>query len=437
MLLRMPLTKVVYVTSVPIDNVIIDYYLHLLPGITGIHARQRLTMLSCYDASSKPLTKKILERPRLIQRIKQNINDYDSAHLTCFNITSLEKTLAVQLGIPLFGTNPDLFYEGTKSGSRKIFKAAGVGLPDGFEDLKTRQDVVRALATLKRNKPGLRKAVVKMNEGFSGEGNAIFYYPDFETNNLIEKNIDENISRHLKISAKDLSENVFFEKIREMGGIVEEFIDADIKTSPSVQCLINPLHQVEVLSTHDQLLGGEDGQIFLGASFPASDEYNISLAEEGKKIAQALDKRGALGRFAIDFISVKQNNEWKHYAIEINLRKGGTTHPYFMLQFLTDGMYNAEKGEYLTASGNKRFYFSTDNVSKECYKGLTPHDLIDIAMFHSLMYDGASQEGVMFHLVGALSQYGKLGLLCIGDTPQKAKEYYDKVIYVLDNECEE
>src|SRR6476620_1105081 len=34
LLLRMPLTMVVFVTSVPIDNSIIDYYLHLLPGIT-------------------------------------------------------------------------------------------------------------------------------------------------------------------------------------------------------------------------------------------------------------------------------------------------------------------------------------------------------------------------------------------------------------------
>ena len=283
----------------------------------------------------------------------------------------------------------------------------------------------------------MRKAVVKMNDGFSGEGNAIYYYPDFFNEGTIEKDIDESMSLHLKVSAKDLTEELFFEKVYSMGGIVEEFIDASIKTSPSVQCLIDPLRRVEVLSTHDQLLGGADGQIFLGASFPASDEYNISLAEEGKKIANTLAKKGALGRFAIDFISVKENNEWTHNAIEINLRKGGTTHPYFMLQFLTDGIYNAEKGEYLTASGNKRYYFSTDNVSDECYKGLTPHDLFDIAMFHSLMYDGASQQGVMFHLVGALSQYGKLGLVCIGDSPQKAKEYYDKVIDVLNKECKQ
>ncbi len=436
MLLRMPLTKVIYVTSMPVDNLIIDYYLHLLPGITGIHARQRLTMLSCYDSSSKPLTRKILERPRLIQRIKQNISNASEAHLTCFNVTAFEKTLAVQLGIPLFGTDPDLFYEGTKSGGRKIFSASGVCIPVGFEDLKTREDVVKSLATLKKNNPALRKAVVKMNEGFSGDGNAIYYYQD-SADAVTEKNIDESIPLHLKLVAKDLSEKVFFEKINEMGGIVEEFIDAEIKTSPSVQCLINPLGSIEVLSTHDQLLGGEGGQEFIGASFPANPEYNISLAIEGKKIAQTLAKKGALGRFAIDFISVKQNNEWIHYAIEINLRKGGTTHPYFMLQFLTDGVYDAEKGEYLTASANKRFYFSTDNLYKESYKGLTPNDLIDIAMFHSLMYDGATQQGVMFHLVGALSQYGKLGIVCIGDTPEKAKGYHDKVVYVLDKECEE
>src|SRR5689334_7050268 len=93
MLLRMPLTKIIYVTSMPVADVIIDYYLHLLPGITGSHARHRLTMLSCYDASSRPLTEKILERPRMIERIKQSIEDINAAHLTCFNITNLEKTL--------------------------------------------------------------------------------------------------------------------------------------------------------------------------------------------------------------------------------------------------------------------------------------------------------------------------------------------------------
>ena len=125
---------------------------------------------------------------------------------------------------------------------------------------------------------------------------------------------------------------------------------------------------------------------------------------------------------------------WKHYAIEINLRKGGTTHPFLMLQFLTDGKYHEETGEFITASGNKRCYFASDNVISDQYKGLTPVDLIDIAMFHSLMFDGATQEGVMFHLVGALSEFGKVGVVCIGSTHKRAKVYYDRVVEVLNLE---
>lgn len=435
MLLRMPLTKLIYITSVPVPEVIVDYYLNLLPGITGHHARKRLSLISCFDASVKPLTQKILERPRLVEVIKQNITNLETAHLTCFNITPLEKTLAVQLGIPLFGTDPDKFYEGSKSGGRKTFRESGVSLPDGYEDLRTREEVVTALAALKRKDPALRKAVVKMNEGFSGDGNAIYFYRDIKVDDKLERSIAATLSENFKTVAKDVSEALFFEKFGLMGGIVEVFLEGDIKMSPSAQCVINPDKRIDIVSTHDQLLGGDDGQIFIGAIFPADKAYNVSLATEARKIAQTLAEKGALGRFAVDFISVKQENgSWKHFAIEINLRKGGTTHPFLMLQFLTDGKYHDDTGEFITASGNKRCYFASDNVISDQYKGLTPVDLIDIAMFHSLMFDGATQEGVMFHLVGALSEFGKLGVVCIGSTHERAKAYYDRVVEVLNLE---
>ena len=435
MLLRMPKTKVVYISSMPISDVIIDYYIHLLPGITGSHARNRLIQLCCFDSSNRPLTQKILERPRLIENIRQHITDIDSSHLTCYNITSLEKTLAVQLGIPLFGTDPDKFYEGSKSGSRKTFRECGVNLPKGFEDLSSKTDIIKALAGLKAENPSLRKAVVKMNDGFSGDGNAIYRYPDVAIDDMLEKNIADSLEQQLKPVASDLREDVFFEKFEQMGGIVEEFLEGEIKMSPSVQCVINPNKTIDVLSTHDQLLGGDDGQVFIGAIFPADNVYSAEIAQEGKKIAETLSAKGVMGRFGVDFISVKQDGIWNHYAIEINLRKGGTTHPFLMLQFLTDGKYDADTGEFKTASGSRRFYFASDNVCNEKYVGLTPSDLIDIAMFNSLMYDSAAQEGVMFHLVGALSEYGKLGLVCVGSSPERARSFYDKVLEVLDFEC--
>jgi hypothetical protein len=221
-----------------------------------------------------------------------------------------------------------------------------------------------------------------------------------------------------------------------MGGIVEEFLDGGIKESPSVQCRITPTGKCEIISTHDQELGGDSGQMYIGAQFPAKQEYAVELGKMGRKVAQALKDKGVLGRFAVDFISVKGKDGWKHYPIEINLRKGGTTHPFLMLQFLTDGCYNDEEGLYYTSQGNLiRYYFCSDNLNSEKYKGLSPHDLIDIAMVNDLHYDGTSQEGVMFHLIGALSQYGKLGVVCIGSTAQRARDFYARIVTVLEKEC--
>ena len=58
------------------------------------------------------------------------------------------------------------------------------------------------------------------------------------------------------------------------------------------------------------------------------------------ELAAWLAGEGALGRFGIDFVSVRRGDRWESVAIEINLRKGGTTHPFLMLQFLTGGAYD-------------------------------------------------------------------------------------------------
>jgi hypothetical protein len=89
--LRNPRAHVIYVTSQPVHPLTLDYYLTLLAGVPASHARARLTMLCAYDASPRPLTLKVLERPRLIQRIRYAVQDHAPAYLTVFNSTPLER----------------------------------------------------------------------------------------------------------------------------------------------------------------------------------------------------------------------------------------------------------------------------------------------------------------------------------------------------------
>jgi PGM1 C-terminal domain len=436
MLLRMPTTHVICVTSQPIDPTIIDYMLNLLPGIPVHHARKRLTLLSCRDASSASLSQKILDRPRLLQRIQAHISDPASTHITCYNVTALEKTLAVRLNVPLYACDPALTVLGSKSGSRKIFAEAGLKTPEGFGDLRDAEDLAHALAELKHQVPTLRCAVVKLNEGFSGDGNALFSYEEAPTGSSLQAWARRELPTRLKFEAPGETWEPYCAKFETMRGIVERFIDHDDKRSPSAQCRIDPLGQGGVISTHDQILGGPSGQIFLGCMFPANEAYRLDIQRAGDQVADVLRQRGVMGRFAVDFLSIQEGERWEHYAIEINLRKGGTTHPFLMLEFLTDGRYDKETGLYYTPNGNPRFYYASDNLQSPSYRGLMPEDLIDISVLHQLHFHGATQRGIVFHLIGALSEFGKLGVVCIDESIPQARQAYEKTVNILDVEAQ-
>jgi hypothetical protein len=430
--LRNPRAHVVYVTSQPVHPLTLDYYLHLLAGVPTSHARARLTMLCTYDGSSRPLTQKILERPRLLQRIRYAIHDREHSYLTVFNSTPLERRLSVLLGIPLNGLDPALSEYGTKSGSRRVFREAGVDLPAGFEDLNTRDDVVHALAELKAQRPGIRRALIKLNDSFSGEGNALVSYPHSADVGELRRAVD---AAQMPVPAE--SRDRYFDKLNRMGGVVEEFIEADEKTSPSAQFRTSPMGQVQEISTHDQILGGESGQIYLGCRFPADGEYRDGIRAAGRRVGEVLAGHGVVSRYGVDFLAWRNagQTDWRITALEINLRVLGTTHPFLALRFLTGGELDTKSGEFLSLSGRPKSYRATDNLRSKSYQGILPDDLFDIVSMNGLHFSHRTESGVLFHMIGAVSEFGKLGLTVIGNDVEEVEGLYGRVIEVLDAEC--
>ncbi|KPQ35749.1 MAG: hypothetical protein HLUCCA11_09280 [Phormidesmis priestleyi Ana] len=439
--LRNPETRLIYVTSQPLHPSIVDYYLELLPGIPSSHARDRLDLFATYDSSLKPLSEKILARPRLIRRIREKIKPAE-AYMTCYNSTELEQALSLALGLPLLAVNPDLLYWGTKGGSRQIFTECKLPLPDGSDlthDIDTLSD---ATAALWERQPGLKRIVIKLNEGFSGEGNALFSLAALAQVAPGKANHDERVAAikaelpKLRFQCNSETWASFRQKIEVLGAIAEAFIEGEEKYSPSVQGRVTPHGEVEILSTHDQVLGGPDGQIFLGCTFPAAESYRMALQEMGRKVGENLAAKGALERYSVDFIAVHQpenaEQPWQLNAIEINLRKGGTTHPFMALKLLTNGTYSLKDGKFYTKNGQAKYYRASDNLQSEAYRGLLPNDLMDIIMVEQLHFSSIDGVGVVFHLMGCLSEYGKLGLTCIGNTPQEAEDIYEQVVAAID-----
>ena len=430
--LRNPRARMVYVTSQPVHPMVLEYYLQFLAGVPASHARTRLTMLATHDGTPRPLTEKILERPRLIQRIRASIADPKRAYLTVFNGTPLERQLAVLLDIPMNGLDPGLSALGTKSGSRKVFREAGVPMPSGFEDLHSEQDVERALAELRRLRPGLRRAVVKLNEGFSGEGNALVDFPDTADGDALRRAL-----HGMRLSLPTQKSDAFLAKLSKMGGVVEEFIQAPETTSPSAQLRASPSGETLLISTHDQVLGGPSGQVYLGCRFPAASAYRTAVQDAAMRVGTVLASKGVVSRFGVDFLASRAAADapWDLHALEINLRMGGTTHPFLALRFLIDGgELQRGDGLFRTPEGLPKFYRSTDNLSAATYRGLTPEELFDIVTLHRLHYNQATGRGVLFHMLGALSEHGKVGLTAIGNSREDAEALYRHTLKMLNRE---
>ncbi len=150
-----------------------------------------------------------------------------------------------------------------------------------------------------------------------------------------------------------------------------------------------------------------------------------------------LARHGVVSRYGVDFLAWRHapDEPWRLTALEINLRVLGTTHPFLALRFLTGGELDSVTGQFLSLSQRAKCYRASDNLRSQRYRGLLPEDLFDIVSMHGLHYSHRTESGVLFHMIGAMSQFGKLGLTVIGNDPSEVDQLYERAIHVLEAEA--
>jgi hypothetical protein len=110
------------------------------------------------------------------------------------------------------------------------------------------------------------------------------------------------------------------------------------------------------------------------------------------------------------------------FAIEVNLRKGGTTHPYTALRHLVPGRYDHASGDWVADSdGVVRCYAATDNLLDPAWLGLAPDLAIEAVAAAGLEFDPMRGTGVILHMLSGLAVDGRCGLTAIGTSTQEAQ----------------
>ncbi|HVY18459.1 MAG TPA: peptide ligase PGM1-related protein [Bauldia sp.] len=415
MMNRMPNCRFVYMSTEEPAPEVLDYYFSLFPPEKREAMRNQFVAITLPDHTARSVADKLLGRPDVMDKLRAAI-DGVPAFIEPWNVTDHEVEVARQLQTPINGTAPELWPLGFKSEGRRIFRMAGVPIPFGREDVKTVDDVVDAIADIRRGRPNATGVVVKHDNSAAGDGNVVIRFAKLADAS------PAGIRRHVEALPE------WYLRDLKAGGIVEELIAGTDFTSPSAQVDITPFGHVHVVATHEQMLGGDDGQVYQGCRFPADPGYAARLAEYGVATAQVIAPLGVLGRFAIDFACAKnEQGEWQVCALEMNLRKGGTTHPYAALRNLVPGHYDPKVGTWFNHAREPRHYVSTDNMVDAKWHGLPSATVIQAIAEAGLAFDHARGWGVVLHMLSCLKVDGRFGLTAIGTSPSHAQELFDAV----------
>lgn len=411
LMLRMPHARMIYLCSQAPEPAVVDHYLSLLDP--ALQARDRLLLLVVDDQSPRPIAAKLLDRPDLLDQVSEWIGD-DPAFIEPWNVAEAERRLALRLGLPVNGSAPELWPIGFKSAGRKLFREAAVPTPPGVEDLTTVSHAVDAIDDLRATNAGVPAVILKHDDSASGDGNAVITTADLEPPG------SSAARRRLRSRVNSL-EAWYLDDLAK-GFVAECRIVGDQFSSPSAQVEIRPDGSVDVLSTHEQILS-DDGQVYLGCRFPAEPAYAPILGEHALAAARLLGQRGARGRVGIDFVTARSGDgPWSAYAIEINLRKPGTTHPYSVLRHLAPGSYDPATGRYTDDTGRAKCYVASDNLVDENWTGIPETHVLAALDRAGLLFDRTARIGVVPHMMSCLAIDGRFGITAVGDSTAQADE---------------
>ncbi len=403
---RVPGCEVVFVTCAAPGRDVLDYYLSLLPPDQRADFAGRLQVLVVPDPSPRPVSAKLLDRPDLVEELRRRIGRRP-AFIEPWNVSPLEVEVACRLGVPVNGTDPDLWPLAFKGAGRRLLAEAGIPTPSGVEGVRTAQDVVDAVAQIRSRRPDAAAVVVKTDDSGAGDGNQVIPLGPEVDHAAVRRQVERFPEWYLA----DLA----------LGGVVEELVCGAAFSSPSVQVEIPPAGDPVVCATHEQVLGGPSGQVYHGCRFPARRAYAGRIGAYGRAVGEALATRGAVGRFGVDFAAaLSPEGQWEVYALEVNLRKGGTTHPFAALSALTSGRYDVAAGAWVCEDGSRRCYEASDNLVDPRWFGRPPDDAIAAVSRAGLTFDRTSGTGVVLHMFACLAVDGRMGFTAIGRTRAQA-----------------
>ena len=319
--LRDPSLRLVYVTSSPVAAPTVDYCLRCSAAELVAEARARLMMLSA-DHAPCASCGEAAGAPELLTRIRAAIGEPQRGQLVPYVSTELERALGTRSTSR--STAPTRHSRsGDEERIPRAVRARRRAAPARRRADRRPSDAVAAIARLRARGPSCSSSSsssTRASRARATRSSSSVGCPAGRATEALR--IGERFVRDGR-SRPTLARSTRISTALD-GGVVEERIPGAELRSPSVQLNLTPDGEAGIVSTHDQLLGG---QRYLGCRFPAEPAYASPITDIARRVGAA---RAGPERAAVrDRLRrrPRHSGDWHAYAIEVNLRAGGTTHP--------------------------------------------------------------------------------------------------------------
>jgi len=456
--LKDPNVDVVYVAPFPLNEDTVSYFHKVLEigGVADPDRRFRIIVPENYARlpAHLSMSSTLLYSPRALRRIK-NFCRGKEAYIQPNVVGVEELRLSMALEVPMLAPEPRVAaIYGSKSGSKRIFQAARVNVPPGAHDLYDEDDLIGSLAHLIAHNLDVQRWVFKVDDEFGGRGHASLLTadlpsyqsmlrkydadPDAWASEGVQSFVQEHISNDLE---RALPQKVviaspwlfrtweeFLAAFSRSGGVIEA-APLEIRSSPSVNLLVEPDGRVTVVSTQEQIMRGFG---FVGSSFPQTTVPHPALRDAALAIGRACFAKSIVGHIGVDFVAfVDDQRLLRVWAVDLNLRLTQSACMFGFFHFLAAGEYDADSGFYYAAPAkgtpvpaNEEERRAQREADRRCFvmnelfyhPGFTTvhHTaFFNLCRLKGISFDLQNKSGTVFNLLDSFAS-GVVGVLTAG-----------------------
>ena len=488
--LRDPHLSIIFISPLQIPPDLLGYFTSIMQ-VRGIKdPKLRLKIIVPENLPRLPghfsLTQALLASPTAYKRLEIAVQG-QRAYLLPYRVGRDEQELSVALRVPILGPSFECCeYYSTKIGARALFQEADMSVAPGaaiqataagYEDREKskeawaskQREIAGKLVNLIKENPFVRKWIFKVNDEYESRGHASLDLKKVDPLYDVAKRVENIISPQdpkaterviAMLEEKLLAEHVqihntevyptwesYVAQFKKVGGVIEAFPEW-VVGSPSANVFIDPLGNISIQSTHEQIFFKEF--TFIGATFPQSSVPHLPLAQAILAIAKKCYEKGIIGYFGIDFVALRQEGLLRIWAVDLNLHLTKTQLTFQFFDLLSGGSFNPESGTYLMPYGisymadqhgkesevsasnlaSRRSYVMTDFVSSSRFEGLQLKTFFKDCRNLGLTYDIGECTGTAFNVIDTTSA-GVLSIFSSGFTIIDAMKEASRTLSVL------